>query len=99
MCWAEAWFTAQWQAQEMSDFALVAAGLLVGFKSTRMDLRHFAGGVDLLRAAGCEPRKELVIQPFIVEVVFLVRYPLLQPAMRLDGEFSHELLLRLVVRF
>src|SRR6266849_6425594 len=70
-------------------YALVAAGLLVGFESPGANLRHLAGCVDLLDAVGCQSATELVVATPIPEIASILSDPFLQPAVRLYSEFSH----------
>ena len=71
--------------------ALVATGALVGFERAGEQIGHLAGAVELLRLAGRGTEGEFIVEALVAEIPLLVRDPFLQPAMRLDDEFLHDL--------
>src|SRR6202035_4801018 len=69
--------------------AFVAAALFVRLEGSGQKVGDFAGRIELFPAQRRRTVAKLVIKSLIAKIALLVRYPFLQPPMRLDRELSH----------
>src|SRR5271170_5039276 len=76
-------------ARNIGFLALVASALLVGPVCARQDIDELTGLVGLLRGPGIAA-DDLIIEPFRRKEAQLMCDRFLQPPVRLDGEFCHD---------